>query len=329
MLSTDETTTPAWDEGLLKNPHAVSDKRGRVQRMFAAIAPSYDLNNRLHSLWMDQLWRRKAVKLAGLTPSDVVVDVACGTGDLSIAMHRQKQRLSRTPLAQREPVLPPLPPGEGRGEGELRAPLLENGQPTPTSPHPSPVAGSRPIRSLLPEGEGARGQRAVAVNSPAPTLGIDFTFEMLPIACEKSAHRGSLPIQFLNGDAQSLPLPDVSADVVSIAFGIRNVASPAVAIREFFRVLRPGGRLIILEFSLPTNSVLRGLYNFYFRKILPRTATLISGDKTGAYKYLPESVNTFIGRQQMMQMMTAAGFQQVQQHPMTFGVCICYCGVKP
>jgi demethylmenaquinone methyltransferase / 2-methoxy-6-polyprenyl-1,4-benzoquinol methylase len=135
-------------------------------------------------------------------------------------------------------------------------------------------------------------------------------------------------VQFLNGDAMSLPLPDQSADVVSIAFGIRNVADPALAIREFHRVLRPGGRLVILEFSLPTNPLLRGLYNFYFRRILPTTATLISGDRTGAYKYLPESVNTFIGRQQMLDMMTAAGFATVEQHPLTFGVCVCYRGVK-
>ncbi len=132
---------------------------------------------------------------------------------------------------------------------------------------------------------------------------------------------------FVNGDAQSLPLPDTCADVVSIAFGIRNVADPAAALREFRRVLRPGGRVIVLEFSLPTNPVLRGLYNFYFRKILPRTATLISGDKTGAYKYLPESVNTFIGRESMMRMMEEAGFAQITQHAMTFGVCVCYRGV--
>ena len=75
------------------------------------------------------------------------------------------------------------------------------------------------------------------------------------------------------------------------------------------------------------NRLLRGLYNFYFRQILPRTATLISGDRTGAYKYLPESVNTFIGREQMMGMMSAAGFEQVEQHPFTFGVCVCYRGV--
>src|SRR5438874_11046234 len=79
---------PAWDEALLRNPHAVADKRRRVREMFAAIAPSYDINNRLHSLWMDQYWRRKAVRLAELKATDVVVDVACGTGDLTLAFGR-------------------------------------------------------------------------------------------------------------------------------------------------------------------------------------------------------------------------------------------------
>lgn len=284
MISTDSPAVtapppaeagPAWDDALLRNPHAVADKRRRVRQMFAAIAPSYDLNNRLHSLWMDQRWRRKAVKLSDLKPDDRVVDVACGTGDLTLAF---ADRLFEIP------------------------------------------------------------------GNPGQVLGIDFTFEMLPLARAKWAnHRiveheredsdwnpgASRFVQFAHGDAQSLPLADQSADVVSIAFGIRNVADPAAAIREFHRVLRPGGRLIILEFSLPTNRVLRGLYNFYFRQVLPRTATLISGDKTGAYKYLPESVNTFIGRDQMTGMMQAAGFAPVTQHPMTFGVCVCYRGVKP
>src|SRR6059058_5521818 len=79
----------AWNDDLLRNPHAVADKRSRVQKMFAAIAPSYDLCNRLHSLGMDQRWRRKAVKLAELKPTDRVVDVACGTGDLSLEFFRE------------------------------------------------------------------------------------------------------------------------------------------------------------------------------------------------------------------------------------------------
>ena len=269
--------SPAWDDRLLANPHAVSDKRQRVRKMFAAIAPSYDLNNRLHSLWQDQRWRRKAVKLAELRASDVVVDVACGTGDLTWAFARQLYTLrADVYVHSRERNDYPIVPGQ--------------------------------------------------------VSGVDFTFEMLPIARAKVTTRYPLPpinslCNWMNGDAEAIALADEVADVVSIAFGIRNVQDPAAALQEFFRVLRPGGRVIILEFSLPTNRLLRGLYNFYFRQVLPRTATLISGDKTGAYKYLPESVNTFIGREQMMAMMRDAGFTRVEQFPMTFGVCVCYRGV--
>src|ERR1700753_2398203 len=83
---------PAWDDALLVSPHTVADKRGRVQRMFAAIAPSYDLNNRLHSLWMDQHWRRKTVRIAKLQPTAHVVDVACGTGALTLALSHDEQK---------------------------------------------------------------------------------------------------------------------------------------------------------------------------------------------------------------------------------------------
>jgi len=256
-----------WDDSSLTDPHAVSDKRRRVQRMFAAIAPSYDLNNRLHSIWLDQAWRRRAVELAGLRPGDRIVDVACGTGDLTLAFF-----------------------------------------------------------DALHFHHGA--------SNAAQVIGIDFTQEMLPIALDKwmtAASAKAVPVpsvRFINGDAQALPLPDACCDVVSIAFGIRNVVDPSAAAGEFFRILRPGGRVVILEFSLPTNAPLRALYNFYLNQILPLTATIISGDKTGAYKYLPQSINTFIDRETMVNLLAQAGFHNIIQRPLTFGICVCYRGFK-
>jgi demethylmenaquinone methyltransferase / 2-methoxy-6-polyprenyl-1,4-benzoquinol methylase len=248
-----QPSSQLWNRQLLANPHALADKRARVRGMFTAIAPSYDINNRLHSLWLDQRWRRKAVQIAQVKASDVVVDVACGTGDLALAF---------------------------------------------------------------------------ATAGAARVIGVDFTFAMLPLAQKKARPDVMRPVRFLAGDAMRLPVADASADIVSIAFGIRNVTDPAAAISEFRRVLRPGGRLVILEFSLPTNPVLRGLYNLYFRRVLPLSATWISGDRTGAYRYLPESVNTFIGRQQMVSMMSAAGFYDLRQYPLTCGVCVCYRGSR-
>ena len=126
----------------------------------------------------------------------------------------------------------------------------------------------------------------------------------------------------------NLPLPDACCDVVSIAFGIRNVAEPAKAMAEFYRVLKPGGRLIVLEVSLPKNPLLLAGYNVYFKHIMPRTATLISRDKSGAYKYLPKSVNAFIDREGMQSMMTEAGFEGLKLKALTFGIAVCYRGIK-
>ncbi len=253
---------PAWTAPELSNPHQNAAKHEKVRSMFAAIAGSYDLNNRLHSFGRDQAWRRVAVRVGAVKPTDTVLDCACGTGDLTEAF--------------------------AKGSG-----------------HSAPAAS---------------------------VTGLDFTKEMLDIAELKRPK--NLPaataarVRYVQGDAQNLPFPGGSFNVVSIAFGIRNVAVPAKAIAEFHRVLKPGGRLVILEFDKPRIPIIGALSDFYTRHIMPRTATLISRDRSGAYTYLPKSVETFMDRDQLGAAMTAAGFTNLRQTPLTFGVCVCSVGVK-
>ena len=99
------------------------------------------------------------------------------------------------------------------------------------------------------------------------------------------------------------------------------VGGPATALGEFRRVLRRGGRIVILEFSHPTNRVLRFINSIYCGHIMPFSATILSGDRSGAYRYLPKSVATFADRQALVAMLADAGFADITQHPMTFGVC--------
>lgn len=246
---------PAWTASDLADPHARADKPLRVQKMFAAIARSYDLNNRLHSLWRDQAWRRFAVRKAHIRPGEKVLDVACGTGDLSQAFAR---------------------------------------------------AG-------------------------ADVTGVDFTREMLDLALAKKARlradvAGRLRYQW--GDAQNLEFPDSSFDVVSIAFGIRNVLEPARALAEFARVLKPGGRVLVLEFDTPRLAPVRWFNSFYSGWVMPRTASWIARDTSGAYRYLPRSVSTFMPRAQFLDALAGAGFAQTRAWSLSLGICACYFGVR-
>lgn len=252
-----DETIPAWEESELGGLHENDEKAAKVQAMFNAIARSYDLNNRVHSMWRDVAWRKLAVKKAMVKGGDRVLDVACGTGDLTQAF--------------------------------------------------------------------ATGSRAESV------IGVDFTEGMLEIAEHK---RGKLHggikdrVSYQQGDAMDLQFEDASFDVVSIAFGIRNVQEPGKAVGEFYRVLKPGGRLVILEFDTPSNPFVRWFNGFYCGTVMPRTATWIARDRSGAYKYLPRSVSSFMSRDEMMGCIKGAGFDQIGVRGLSLGICACYTGIK-
>ena len=250
-------SVPAWNDTELDSLHSNSEKHDKVQAMFNAIARSYDLNNRVHSLWRDQAWRKQAVIAAQVRTDEQVLDCACGTGDLTQAFAK--------------------------------------------------------------------------LSKASKVIGSDFTTGMLEIAEHKRSnlHQSIADrISYQQADAQALPFEDQSFDVVSIAFGIRNVQVPEKAIAEFYRVLKPSGRLIILEFGQPAFPPMRWFNNFYCGYIMPHTATWIARDTSGAYKYLPRSVASFKTRDEMQSMMSASGFEGVTSKSMTMGICNLYKAVR-
>jgi demethylmenaquinone methyltransferase/2-methoxy-6-polyprenyl-1,4-benzoquinol methylase len=166
-------------------------------------------------------------------------------------------------------------------------------------------------------------------------IGVDFAAAMLQIGKTKigGAARvggaGALApaINLIRGDATRIPLRDATVDATTIGFGIRNVEQPAVACREIARVLRPGGTLVILEFSLPRSSALRSFYLWYFRKILPLVGRVISKHPS-AYNYLPESVEAFPTPDEFSQQLREAGFGTVRAVPLTFGIVYMFVAIK-
>lgn len=240
----------AWDGERLKAPHAQRDKARRVRRMFDAIAPTYELVNRVVSAGRDSAWRRQAVELAGVTHEDKVLDVACGTGDFARAF-------------------------------------------------------------------------AAAKLQPQTVVGTDFAERMLALAHPRNT------VRWCRSDALLLPFADESFTVVSCAFGVRNFQDLAEGFAEMHRVLEPGGRAVILEFTLPRNRFLRRAYLLYFTRLLPVAASLISRDRTGAYRYLPSSVVSFADTDELVRVARQAGFAKVTVHTQTLGVAAVYVAEKP
>jgi demethylmenaquinone methyltransferase/2-methoxy-6-polyprenyl-1,4-benzoquinol methylase len=167
-----------------------------------------------------------------------------------------------------------------------------------------------------------------------PVVGADFTREMLLIADKKGAksqaagRAAGVPFAFVQADAQRLPFADDTFQIVSVAFGLRNIADTRRGLTEMIRVCRPGGRVVVLEFSLPGNRALRSLYTWYFRNILPRLGQLLSRSSQEAYHYLPQSVGEFPYGEQLAALMRDCGLRAVEHIPLTFGIATLYVGTK-
>jgi demethylmenaquinone methyltransferase/2-methoxy-6-polyprenyl-1,4-benzoquinol methylase len=167
-----------------------------------------------------------------------------------------------------------------------------------------------------------------ATGQVARGVGLDLAEKMLAIGRDKIGRLGlSQKLTLAVGDAENLPVQAASFDAVTISFGIRNMTDPARTLAEMYRALKPGGRALILEFSLPPNRAVRRVYLIYLRHILPRLGALISGDSS-AYRYLNETIETFPYGDAFCQLMTSAGFTSVACTPLTFGIASIYAGEK-
>jgi demethylmenaquinone methyltransferase/2-methoxy-6-polyprenyl-1,4-benzoquinol methylase len=161
----------------------------------------------------------------------------------------------------------------------------------------------------------------------ASVLGVDFSGAMLRIGLHKVRAAGLGSVRLVRGDATRLPAASASCDAATIAFGIRNVAEPEKALEEVARVLRPGGRLAILEFGQPVIPGIRTLYLWYFRYLLPAIGRLVSKHNS-AYSYLPASVQAFPAPPEFAKLIESRGFSRVRAVPLTFGIVYLYVAEK-
>jgi len=219
----------------------MEEKKTKVKRIFDSIAVRYDLLNHLLSFGFDYYWRKKALKLTGLNSESILLDVACGTGDVAITARKMG---------------------------------IEN------------------------------------------IFGADFSHNMLTLFNKKSSWIKGRNIQMV---AENFPLKDECITNITVAFGVRNFYDIQKAFNSFYKVLKNGGKVTILEFRMPANVIFKFLYKFYFKKILPLIGGLISGEKE-AYKYLPASVEEFDEKIKLPELLGNSGFEKIEVHNLTFGI---------
>lgn len=242
-----------------------ADAARQVREMFSRIAPRYDLLNHLLSFQLDRLWRRRVVRRFChilSRPEAHVLDLCCGTGDLTLALKRG---------------------GHAKVFGsDFAHPMLARALQKSAC-----EAGKR-----LPKG-GSRSAAPTAPSGSAPAVGV------------------GCPGDYAEADALQLPFPDASFDLVTAAFGFRNLANYQRGLHEIYRVLRPGGEVGILEFTEPHGALFGPLFRFYFTRILPRLGGAISGN-AAAYSYLPSSVESFPPPEELAAAMSGAGLADVR-----------------
>jgi demethylmenaquinone methyltransferase/2-methoxy-6-polyprenyl-1,4-benzoquinol methylase len=193
-----------------------------------------------------------------------------------------------------------------------------------------PPRGNEPILDLCT----GTGDLALAyyraTQGEVPIVAADFCREMLDLGEAKKKRIGaSENLTFVEADAEALPFPADQFQIVCVAFGLRNVQDTDQGLREMTRVCHPGGRVAVLEFSLPRWQPFRSVYGIYFRHVLPRIGQCLARNKSDAYNYLPASVGQFPDGQALADRMIAAGLIDVKFHPLTFGVATLYVGNKP
>jgi len=175
------------------------------------------------------------------------------------------------------------------------------------------------------------GDLALAIVRAAPkarVLALDFTPEMVAYGPKKAARAKLAGVTFGIGDTLHLPLKDGACAAATVAFGIRNVAGLDAGLSEMARVVRPGGKVLVLEFTKPPGRVFGPLYMFYLKNVLPIVAVCIAWVAGDAYRYLPKSIQAFAGPQEMSERLSAAGLQDIRALPLTFGTVHLYVGIK-
>lgn len=232
------------------------EKASKVADVFHSVASKYDVMNDLMSFGVHRIWKRLAIESSGVRPGYKVLDIAGGTGDLTMQFSKRV---------------------------------------------------------------GEQGQVILA----------DINSSMLNVGRDRLVDQGyGSNIQFVQANAEELPFPDNYFNCVSIAFGLRNVTDKDKALRSMTRVLKPGGRLLVLEFSKPNNELLSKIYDKYSFTALPLMGKLITNDSE-SYKYLAESIRMHPDQETLKAMMTAAGLVNCRYQNMTGGIVAMHTGIKP